>query len=217
MSELLDVAFMPVNLVFTVLLGLVLVYWIMVILGAMDFDFLDIDFDTDTDVDMDADTDMDIQGGGVLRGFLEFFYVGEIPVMVLVSVFALCIWVISVLGNYYLNPTGSVILSLPILAGNLIVSCFLVKIMAVPLRKLFKSFDTDPNATLNVMGRICRIVTTEVTNARMGQGEIKGKGAPVLLNVMAEDDHVFHKDDEALIVGQNKQTGIYLIAPVDLT
>jgi hypothetical protein len=217
MSELLHVALMPVNLVFTVLLGLVLVYWVMVIVGALDFDFLNIDFDTDTDVDMDVDADMDVQGGGVLRSVLEFFYVGEIPVMVLVSVFALCIWMISVLGNYYLNPKGFLILSLPILAGNLVVSCMLVKIMAIPLRKLFKSLDADPNAARDVMGRICRIVTTEVTRTRIGQGEVTGKGAPVLLNVTAEGDHVFQKDDEAVIVGHNKETGVYLIAPVDLT
>jgi hypothetical protein len=216
MSDLLHVAFMPVNLLFTVLLLLVLVYWIMVILGALDFDFLDIDFDTDADIDVDADVDMDIQGGGILRSLLEFFYVGEIPVMVLVSVFALCAWVVSVLGNYYLNPGNSMLLAAPILVGNLIVSCVLVKIAAVPMRKIFKSFETDPNATRNVMGRICKIVTTEVTNERIGQGEIQSKGAPVLLNVMAEGDHVFHKDDEALIVGQNKETGVYMIAPVDL-
>ena len=132
MLELLHVAFMPVNLLFTVLLLLVLLYWIMVILGALDIDFLDFDFDTDTDVDIDADADMDVQGGGVLRGVLEFFYVGEIPVMVLVSVFALCLWMISVIGNYYLNPKDSLILSLPILAGNIFVSSMVVKVMAVP-------------------------------------------------------------------------------------
>ena len=214
MSELLHVAFMPVNLFFTVLLLLVLLYWIMVILGALDFDFLDIDFDTDADVDMDvdADADMDLQGDGILRSLLEFFYVGEIPVMVLVSLFGLCAWLISVLGNYYLNPTSSLILLVPILAGNLFVSCILVKIMAIPLRKLFD----DPNASRDVMGRICRIVTSEVTAQRMGQGEMPSKGAPLLMNVLAEGDHVFHKDDEAVIVGQNKETGVYLISPVDL-
>ena len=221
MSELLHVAFMPENLVFTVLLLLVLVYWIMVILGALDFDFLDIDFDTDADVDMDVDmdaeADMDFQGGGFLRSVLEFFYVGEVPVMVLVSIFALSAWVVSILGNYYLNPKGSLLLLAPILVGNVIVSCMLVKIAAVPLRKLFKSLDTDPNATRSVMGRICRIVTTEVTSTRIGQGEVTGKGAPVLLNVLAEGDHVFHKDDEAVITGKNKETGVYRVAPVDLT
>ena len=108
MLELLYVAFTPVNLFFTVLLLLVLVYWIMVILGALDVDFLDIDFDSD--VDADADVDMDFQGGGFLRGILEFFYIGEVPVMVLVSVFSLSVWTISVLGNYYLNPNSSLIL-----------------------------------------------------------------------------------------------------------
>jgi hypothetical protein len=214
MLELLYVAFTPVNLFFTVLLLLVLVYWIMVILGALDVDFLDIDFDSD--VDADADVDMDFQGGGFLRGIMEFFYVGEVPVMVLVSLFSLSAWTISVLGNYYLNPSSSLILLLPILAGNLFVSCILVKITGVPLKKVFRSLEEDPNAPRDVMGRICIIVTTEVTSERMGQGEAAGKGAPILLNVIAEGDHVFHKGDEAVIVEKNKETGVYKLAPVDI-
>lgn len=214
MLELLYVAFTPVNLFFTVLLLLVLVYWIMVILGALDVDFLDIDFDSD--VDADADVDMDFQGGGFLRGILEFFYIGEVPVMVLVSVFSLSVWTISVLGNYYLNPNSLLILLLPILAGNLFVSCILVKIAGVPLKKVFRSLEEDPNAPRDVMGRICIIVTTEVTSERMGQGEVAGKGAPILLNVIAEGDHVFHKGDEAVIVEKNKETGVYKVAPVNI-
>ncbi len=214
MLELLYVAFTPVNLFFTVLLLLVLVYWIMVILGALDVDFLDIDFDSG--VDGDADVDVDFQGGGFLRGIMEFFYVGEVPVMVLVSLFSLSAWTISVLGNYYLNSSSSLILLLPILAGNLFVSCIVVKITGVPLKKVFRSLEEDPNAPRDVMGRICIIITTEVTSERMGQGEAAGKGAPILLNVIAEGDHVFHKGDEAVIVEKNKETGVYKLAPVDI-
>ena len=54
MMELVTAAFLPVNFVLTVLLILVVLYWLMVIIGALDADLFDIDFDTDVDVDVDA-------------------------------------------------------------------------------------------------------------------------------------------------------------------
>lgn len=216
MLEVLQEAVMPANLVFTILLLLVLLYWIMVIIGALDFDFLDIDFDSDIDADIDAEGNVDLQGGGFLQSILEFFYVGEVPVMVLVTVFALTAWTISILANHYFNPVHSLVLMAPILAANLVISCFIVKIAGVPLKKMFNAFDQDPNAPRSVMGRICIIITTQVTGERIGQAQVEGKGAPILLNVMAEGDHVFQKGDEALIVEQQDKTGVYLIVPVDL-
>ena len=214
MGEVLTEAVMPMNLVFTVMLGLVVVYWIMVILGALDVDFLDIDFDSDVDIDADADVDFD--GGGPLRALLEFFYVGEVPVMVLFSVLALSLWTISVLSNHYFNPAGSMLMALPLAAGNLFVSCVVVKFFGVPLRKFFQSFETDANASRPVIGRICTIVTTEVRGDRLGQGEMAGKGAPILINVKAEADQVFKKGDEAVVLSKDPVTGVYAIGPVDL-
>lgn len=217
MLEVLVESFWPANLFFTVFLILMLIYWLMVILGALDFDFLDIDFDSDVDADIDVDADADMEvTGGFLRGFLEFFYVGEVPVMILVSIFALSAWTISVLSTHYLNPSQSVILLVPLVAGNLLVSSLVVKLVGVPMKKIFKSFEDDPNAPRKVMGRICKIITTDVTSERMGQAEVPGKGAPILLNVITEGDQVFHKGDEAIIVGQNKETGVHKIGPVDL-
>ena len=106
--------------------------------------------------------------------------------------------------------------SLLLVAGNLIVSCFVVKTAGVPLSKFFKSFETDANAARPVIGRICKIVTTEVAGDRLGQGEMSGKGAPILLNVKADGDQVFHKGDEAVVVSKNPETGVYMIEPVDL-
>ena len=45
MSELFENAVTGVNIIPTVLLGLIIIYWITVILGALDIDFLDIDLD----------------------------------------------------------------------------------------------------------------------------------------------------------------------------
>jgi hypothetical protein len=242
--ELIHVAFLPVNAVFTVLLLLVILYWIMVILGGLDVNLFDVDLgdadiggdvdvdmdvgadadmDADVDADMgaDADADVDVHAGvegadaGALRSVLHFFYIGEVPVMILASIFILSCWTISVIANYYLNPGGSIILGLPILAGDVVASLFICKVFAMPLKRLFEAFDKDANAPRDVMGRIC-IVTTTTVSKRMGQAEVTTKGAPLLLNVVSDSDHVFKKGDEAVITGRNKKTGVYTIAPVDL-
>lgn len=218
--ELITAAFLPVNVVLTVLLIAMVLYWLMVIIGAMDVDFMDIDFDGDVDVDADAEFDIDADYDadadvGFMRGVLEFFYVGEVPVMILVSILILSMWVISMIANHAVNPAGSIVVGLPILAGNIVVSVMICKVFVMPFRKMFSALNIDANATRDVMGRICVVTTTQVSQ-RMGQAEMPSKGAPVLLNVMAEGDNVFHKGDEAVVIGKNSENGVYIIAPVDL-
>ncbi len=72
MKELYDAAFSAVNIFPTILFGLMVVYWLFVIIGALDinlFDFsldsadidLDADIDIDAEVDIDADVDVDAE------------------------------------------------------------------------------------------------------------------------------------------------------------
>ena len=85
----------------------------------------------------------------------------------------------------------------------------------MPLKKIYNLFNKDCNAPKKVMGRIC-IVTTTLVSDKMGQAEVKTKGAPIILNVISNGEHVFHKGDEAVVVGREAEKGIYTIAPLDL-
>lgn len=219
MVELISAAFAPVNVVFTVLLLLTGLYWITVILGVLDVDLFNIDtVDSGPEIDVDADADADLDGMemGLGRSILHFFYIGEVPTMILVSILILSLWSFSILGNYYLNPGGSFLMAIPIFIGNLVASAFVMKLFALPLRKLYVMLNKDYNAPGDVMGRICRIVTTQVAKDKMGQAEVATKGAPILLNVLSQDEHVFRKGEEAVIVAFDDQKGTYLIAPVNL-
>ena len=73
MSELIQAAIHWSTLPLTVMLGLVVFYWLLTILGAIDLDGFDFDFDTDTDIDADLDVDADgeMQSSSPLVSFPE--------------------------------------------------------------------------------------------------------------------------------------------------
>ena len=60
MGELLQACVSLANLPYTILLGLVLLYWVSVIVGVFDLDSGTPDMDADADLDMDADADVDM-------------------------------------------------------------------------------------------------------------------------------------------------------------
>jgi len=222
MSELISLAFSPINVVFSILLLSIIAYWITVILGVLDTDLFnvelpdpDLDLDMEADVDADAETDVDLDTG-VLWGILHWFYVGEVPVMVLLSLFILSLWAFAILGNYYFNPDQNGLRALALLAGNLIASAMVLKLTAAPLRPVYALLNKDYNAPAKVIGSPCRVTTTAVTAARIGQVEVTTKGAPIRLNVRAKAPHTFRKGDEALIVDKDKKSGIYHIVPNNL-
>ncbi|HHH76247.1 MAG TPA: DUF1449 family protein [Phycisphaerae bacterium] len=214
MLEILKITFHPVNLPFTVMLGMMLLYWLMVILGALDMDFLNIELDADADVD--ADTGMSIEGaGGGLRGFMAFFYIGEVPIMILASLFILCGWFFSIIGNHYLNPDYTALLGFGVLIGSIVVSIFAVKLVAAPFRKVFACLNVDAEANKGAVGQIGRVISSSISS-RMGQVEINARSAPIIINAISDDDTVLHKGDEVVVLERKTNKGVYIIAPANL-
>lgn len=229
MVEFLTAAFAPVNVVFTVLLLVLGLYWVLVILGALDIDLFHIDLphsgpDFPVEGDIDMTHDMDGHADGPLDGLepgighflLHFFYIGEVPTMLLVSVMVLSLWTFSMLGNHYLNPEGSIPMALAVFVGNLAVSTVVLKFVALPLRRFYLILNRDCNAPGDVVGKLCQVITTRVTREKIGQAQVPTKGAPLLLNVLAEGDHEFNRGQQALVVGKDIAKGTYRIAPVKL-
>jgi hypothetical protein len=163
------------NLPITVLLIVIVFFWLSVVLGMLDFDF---DFDTDTDFDAELDID-----GGIFRGMLSFFYIGELPVMVLLSIGVFSMWVLTIMGSHYFNSNQVWYIATGLDAVNFLITLFVCKIVGYPFAKLFKMFKVDANGTAPAIGRECIIMTTQVSK-KMGQAEMNTKRAPLLLNVI---------------------------------
>ena len=208
MSELLRAAISTVNLPYTILLGLIVLYWISVILGFFDLDLFDFDLDTD----VDADVDVDIGGlGGIGIAVLKFFHVGQMPITILISFFALSTWVISVLANYYYNSNSNFLFSLLFFVPNVIISLFVTKFCTLPFRALFVKLNKEGEDTEEVVGRMC-VVTSSRVDSKFGQAEIRTAAAPLQLNVRTLGDEVLEKGEEVPVVQEDPGRNFYIVS-----
>jgi hypothetical protein len=80
MNEVLAYSFEPVNLFPTILLIITVLYWMAVMLGALDMGFLDFDLDADFETDVEVDIDLGSEvDGDVSSGFFTDILVFSKP------------------------------------------------------------------------------------------------------------------------------------------
>jgi hypothetical protein len=216
MSELLTESIKPVNLPFTILLGVMVLYWVFYLLGALGSDVLDfMGLDLDGDVDLDANGDLSAEGShGGLASFLRFFHLGELPVVVIFSVLILCMWILSLLINRLLNTSQlwvAAVLFVPILLAGLMIT----KALITPFVPWLKQVFDQTGDVIEVVGKTCVITSMEAT-AKYGQAEIKQQGAPLVLNVKTREGTTLRKGEEAIVYEYEKATNTYLVAEFDL-
>ncbi len=220
MQDLLNAAFAPVNIGYTILMMIVLLYWLSVILGAIDLDAFDLDLDADVDVDADVDLDADVDAeagsiGGAIAGVLAFLNFGRVPFMLIMSVVILTAWSLAILTNhYYGNYTWGVALVafLPIM----LVSFIVAKIVSTPFVPLFARFNQVVKE-IDYIGHPCRL-RLPASADKFGQAEVNIDGDNLLINVKtAEGEDGLASGEEALVIGQTADKRYYLVRRLDET
>lgn len=209
-KELWGQALLSYNLPLTILLGLVGVFWLLSVFGAVDSDSLD--------VDVDSDVDMDGDGGNVFDGVLKFVNAQDVPIMFILSLLTLYMWIIAIASNYYLNSGQSEMLALGFLSLNFIVSVLLVKYSTQPLRPMFRAIKNDQEHQEPLVGS-SGFVKSRVLDEGFGQCEItRPNGAPALLNCrLASGEAPLVRGDEILVIAYDRSDQKYLIKPLKTT
>lgn len=204
----------PANLPYTILLGMVVLYWLLYIVGVVGEDVLDFagfDFDADVDVDVDMDLDVGgISGGGFLNALLVFFHVGQVPVVLILSILILTMWTLSMVATVLLGDAGGVvaaILFVPIVLSGLIGAKAIIMPFAPFLKKVFD----QSSDKVEIIGKTCVICSLEASESH-GQAEFTMDGAPLLLNVKTKEGETLKRGEEAIVYGFDKKTNIYLIS-----
>ena len=211
MNELLHAAVSPPNLIATGLLVFVLLYWLTVIVGVLDFKTLDLEISHDADVHHEAPHAH--MGIDWLNNALAFFNLGRVPLMVFLAFVALPLWVGSILLNHYTHNASFALGLLfmgPLLLGSLLVS----KVLTTPFVKLFATLEKDASAGVNPVGKVCTLALP-ISADRLGQATLRADGASLTLNVRSASGAALRKGDTALVIDYDEQGRCYLIEPYD--
>ena len=200
---------MPVNLPASFLLGLVLLYWLMVILGVLGMDAFDLDLDADLDFDVEADVDGHFEGS-VFGKVLDFFHLGDVPIMIAVSFFVLNMWIITIVSNHYFNPELSWMVLGMWVVPNVVVSLMITKLILLPLATIFRNSESQQKLREEMIGQVGVVKTSEV-NEGFGQIEIQQDGPPIVLNVIAATGRRLGRGDAARIVSYDANKDRYIV------
>jgi hypothetical protein len=209
-KELWDQAILPCNLPLTILLGLVVVFWVFTLVGAVSMDSLDIDLDAD--VDVDADVDGGVEGiGDIPAAMLRMVNASSVPVTVVLSILVLAMWTASLLLNYYFNPGRSLLLSAGFFLAALILGVIATKILTQPLVPFMRRLKEAENAA-PVIGEVGVVHSIDI-DSKFGQVEVqRPDGAPALLNArLGPDAEPAPRGSTVAIISLDDATGVYLV------
>lgn len=204
MTEVFEAAFQAVNLPYTILMIVLLVYWLIAIVGLLDVGSLDLDVDVGGDLGGDANVDGHMP---LLHSIAGFFNAGEVPIMFWISIVALSAWVVSMQVNHYVNlGANQVWLAAALAVPNIVFGMFVAKLVIIPFKNLTKlKVQETP-----LVGKTCQVVSLEVSE-RVGQCEVRTGGTPLTLSVCTAGGELLRKGDTAVIVERDKKTNIYTV------
>ncbi|WP_038210609.1 hypothetical protein [Xenophilus azovorans] len=211
MREFLSVVFGFPTFIYSLLLAVMLVYWIAAIVGLVDFGESSIDLDIAQHADASAD---DL---GAIAGYVVAFGLSGVPFSIVVTLLVVIGWTLSTLAGIWLLawvPT----LALQVVAGLVVLAaCFALSIVIAarlvrPLRGAFVTQYARQNSDL--IGQPCTI-TTGVVDEREGHAEVAQRGAGILIQVWAPSPNPLRRGSRALIVDYDAARRRYLVQPME--
>lgn len=203
MADFLELCFSWPVLPASVLLCLITAYWLLVIAGAAEMDFLDWDLDIDLDPGLDSHASVLDWGLASLR----WLNLGDVPLMIWLSALALPAWLMSMTFSRELTDPSTIDL-VKGYVRDFAVGIFAAKILTQPLKGKLKF--VEPNPARNLIGRTVTITTVTATT-ESGQAQCAtGDGAPLLLHVRTLEGTI-EKGREATIIDYAAEKHVYYV------
>ncbi len=208
MNEFLGAAFGFPTVIFTALLGVVLVYWLLAMIGMVDIEASGLDVDVEI-------ADGDPGELGTLASYVVAMGLNGVPFSVVISLVVFVGWTLSTLAGLWLMPwvpTAAlrITVGLGVLVGVLALSIVITARLVRPLRKLFVTHGARSNASL--VGQRCKVLTGTV-DGQVGRAEVQQRGASINVRVWAATPNTFSRGSSAQIAEYDEATGRYRIEP----
>ena len=206
----------------TVLLAVLMIYWLMSIIGIIDLgDSLHIHTEVGhLDGIEAAHGGHEVPDFHTLAGYLVALGLGGVPLSVVASVLVFVIWLATALLHKYVIaflPTDT-LRTLSGVAVLLLTTALSIPIAArviKPMRGLFVKHNARSNSSL--VGLECKIVTEKV-DPTFGRAEVANSGGGINIRVWASTPNDLRKNSKAIIVAYDETTRQYEVqaAPVGI-
>jgi len=196
------------TVIYTILLVVCVLYWVVAMLGLVDLELLDIDLDGDIDSNDSAETQ------NILAGVLLKLGLNGVPLTIVLTIIAIVGWLICYYTTYFgakLLPDVGIIKIIAALVTFVIASYITVLITAQvikPLRTLFSKFDVDE--TKHIIGQTV-VVRSSVVNTDSGEAFMNDGGAGILLNIRTSTGDEFKKGDKVVVIEKLERDNHYKV------
>lgn len=185
------------TVVFSALLVLCVLFWLVAILGFLDISFLDLS-GGDMDIGDTASTP-DAVTGLILRLGLN-----GVPLTIIITLIALIGWFICYYIVHFLFgiiPDGVIRYAVGsvVLVVTFYVSALTVAQLIRPLRKHFKGLEQNQDVEKLVLGQTA-VVRTSKVDSQFGEAMLDDGGAGLILKVRATGGSEFKKDDRVVLI-----------------
>lgn len=233
MNNFFELIFSSVNLPLTILLIILVIYWLLTMISGIDFD-LDFDVDVDVDVDLDMDIDTALDGGNmdfqdiatveatedIVRGkrrkplkwwqilLIYFNFVG-LPFMFTLTVFIFSWWFLTLAGtdltNSYNNNFGVIIFF-----ATLIPALFLTKIISTPFKRVFEKLNRDGDKAVDFLGRKGISLST-ISGDKMGRAEVIAQENPMNIYIKSLNGEEIKYQEQILVIKESADKTFFYV------
>lgn len=205
MQEFLQNLALPYNLAISILLGMIMLYWIVSLFG-VGFDALDVDFD------FDSDTGANLSSLGPLAGFIKLLNGSSVPLSGIATFFALSTWFFTVMGNDLFNEADDLKTGWIILGISGIAAVPATKLITWPLAPFFRKLKESEIAE-PILGQTGVVISRKVDGS-YGQAEVVRKeGAPASINCICQEGEI-PRGESIEVISYDKLSGLYTVRPI---
>lgn len=204
MTELLQATLAFPTVIFTVLLLVATLWWLLVVLGLFDIEIPGLD-----------DIDLDGEGGGPLSDALATLGLSRVPVAVGSSLVIFFAWLFTLVGLRGLAAVAPALATGVVVASVVALLALFLGAVAGGLvaRLLAPAFVTvEATGRHELVGKTCRITSPEV-NTTDGRAELDDGAAGLILEVRRPSGAAMRRGDEALIYDYDSSHEVFLVAP----
>ncbi len=233
MEALLDIAFSPVNITLTLLMILLIVYWLITMISGIDFDLdVDIDIDVDVDSDIDIDSDTHIEGGNLdfediantevnkedvvgkkrkplkwWQILLIYFNFVGLPFMFTFTCWIFIWWLLTTITTA-LTATYDVSFGYILFLAGILPSLLLTKAFTTPFKSFFKNLNKDGDQPVDLIGRKGTLLST-ISENKMGSAEVIAESNPYSIYVKSLNGEQINFRQTILIIKQSEDKNYY--------